>query len=193
MRRILSVTAAVLCTMMLWAANAPAASAEPRDADLNAIGENLGDPEAMRSALESDEKTSPSVETKRTQLKQATGFWEFAEQWSSDPGLVLEYLATTMDPDMVQTLVDNTEDKHFTVSETPDGIEVKLEEGPSPADEPGAQPQATYGYDCWEAYAAAAAWALGTGMLCVPAGTYALFCSVGSAVLFPINWNSSCD
>ena len=53
--------------------------------------------------------------------------------------------------------------------------------------------RATHGYDCWEAYVAAFSFAVGMGMVCVPAsGPYTPACSVGSATLFPINWNSSC-
>ena len=41
------------------------------------------------------------------------------------------------------------------------------------------QPDDTYGYKCWQPYVAAFAFALGMGMVCLPAGAWALACSGG--------------
>ena len=100
----------------------------------------------------------------------------------------------------------NTQGKHFELARVDGRVQLSLDSGAEPSVvapfpkgvygrqlDVAAQPADVYGYACWQAYAAAFAFALGLGMVCLPAGPWAsLACSGGSSLLFPINWDAAC-
>ncbi|RRD50064.1 hypothetical protein [Arachnia propionica] len=148
-----------------------------------------------------DEAIADGIE----RLDRAPAFRDLLQQLSPD-GKLLSYYAATLTEADIEDLVRNTEGKHFELTEVDGQVQLALVEGEG---EPvvervslstgygslGAMPLKRlprYGYDCWQAYVAAYAFALGTGMVCWPAGLWALACSAGSSVLFPINWNDAC-
>lgn len=122
--------------------------------------------------------------------------------------MFLNYLAATLSQEEIDDMAERLAGHHFELridAETSRAIltlapgtaapyiDPSVRLGAVTADAGGIGPMdVTYGYACWEAYAAAAAFALGTGLLCAPHAGWALVCSVGSSVLFPINWNSAC-
>lgn len=138
-------------------------------------------------------------------LSKAPAFVDLLKKLKPD-GKLLAYYAVTLSPSDIDALAQNTHGKHFELTRVDGRVQLSLESGaeppvvaPFPEGAHGhqldgaAQPEAVYGYACWQAYAAAFAFAIGLGMVCVPAGPWAsLMCSGGSSLLFPINWDAAC-
>ncbi len=137
-------------------------------------------------------------------LSKAPAFVDLLKKLKPD-GSLLAYYAVTLSPSDIDALAQNTQGKHFELTRVDGRVQLSLESGagapvvdlcPKGACEsqPGeaAQPEDVYGYACWQAYAAAFAFALGMGMVCAPAGLWSIACGAGADVLFPINWDSAC-
>lgn len=138
-------------------------------------------------------------------LSKAPAFVDLLKKLKPD-GKLLAYYAVTLSPSDIDALAQNTHGKHFELTRVDGRVQLSLESGagapvvdlcPKGAcgSQPGeaVQPEDVYGYACWQAYAAAFAFAIGLGMVCVPAGPWAsLMCSGGSSLLFPINRDAAC-
>mgnify|MGYP000881161197 FL=1 len=138
-------------------------------------------------------------------LSKAPAFVDLLKKLKPD-GSLLTYYAVTLSSSDIDALAQNTQGKHFELARVDGRVQLSLDSGAKPSVvapfpkgvygrqlDVAAQPVDVYGYACWQAYAAAFAFALGLGMVCLPAGPWAsLACSGGSSLLFPINWDAAC-
>mgnify|MGYP000888137542 CR=1 FL=1 len=137
-------------------------------------------------------------------LSKAPAFVDLLKKLKPD-GSLLTYYAVTLSSSDIDALAQNTQGKHFELARVNGRVQLSLDSGaeppvvaPFPEGAHGrqldgaAQPEAVYGYACWQAYAAAFAFALGMGMVCAPAGLWSIACGAGANVLFPINWDAAC-
>ena len=138
-------------------------------------------------------------------LSKAPAFVDLLKKLKPD-GSLLTYYAVTLSSSDIDALAQNTQGKHFELARVDGRVQLSLDSGAEPSVvapfpkgvygrqlDVAAQPADVYGYACWQAYAAAFAFALGLGMVCLPAGPWAsLACSGGSSLLFPINWDAAC-
>ena len=138
-------------------------------------------------------------------LSKAPAFVDLLKKLKPD-GSLLTYYAVTLSSSDIDALAQNTQGKHFELARVDGRVQLSLDSGAKPSVvapfpkgvygrqlDVAAQPADVYGYACWQDYAAAFAFALGLGMVCLPAGPWAsLACSGGSSLLFPINWDAAC-
>ena len=138
-------------------------------------------------------------------LSKAPAFVDLLKKLKPD-GRLLAYYAVTPSPSGIEARAQNTQGEHFELARVDGRVQLSPESGagapvvdlcPKGAcgSQPGeaAQPEDVYGYACWQAYAAAFTFAIGLGMVCVPAGPWASpMCSGGSSLLFPMNWDAAC-
>lgn len=155
-----------------------------------------------------DRMDSSRLATQRQKLTKARAFTQFLKAVDRS-GRYVDFYSATLTDSEISALAAKVKGHHFELRNDPDtgrpilrlmpGDGAPYLDASFKVDDPQATrfynavaPSAVYGYACWQAAAAALAWAVGAGLLCWPLGGAALVCSIGASVLFPINWNSAC-
>lgn len=193
-RRLIAIVLAVALAV-LW--STPVASATMPADDVSSTVEAALSSANVSEVL--DEASAQQIERGRRHLAKAAAFVDLV-QAVDQSGQLLDYFAVALTADVKNELARNVRGKHFELTLVGEQVQLALVDGAGPPVldglaglSGGVTPMdAVYGYACWQAYAAAFAFALGMGMVCWPLGGFALACSAGAAVLFPINWNAAC-
>lgn len=138
--------------------------------------------------------------SKAAELRKAKAFADLLDQL--DPsGQLFQYYSSKLSKQEIKTLQKNTQGKHYEITLTGENsAQLSLVDGESvpsiPAPSVGSGSisarSVKYTYDCWQAYVAAFSFALGAGLLCVPAGGAAVLCSAAATTMLPVDWNAAC-